>query len=418
MDEACFTLIQGLIAPNYARHAKQGSAPGQSAIKSLMAQRRLPEQGWDRLLIEHFLNSCALMDSNNFGARIGMDEREGRVDSDVLRQRHFGMTHGIGRSGDLTANQPKAAGSSLIYTLTNCLALDALKRCGARTTKTALVTPLCTGMTLALAMQTLAYTLTKPSGLPASAILGSPSAKDSCGGDTPGDTPGDRQPQTPITVLLPALPAVRRFVIWSRIDQKSCYKSILTAGLTPVVVELTLQDGQLVTDVSAITRCLEALQDQIMKMIDTAMQCGRVDCYIQSTDKNFFTPVGGSIIASRDEAFVRSVSAAYPGRASAGPIVDLLISLLSMGAQGLQTRLHSRQVLLEELIAEIGSFLALCGEAILPSPANEISIAISLDTLSTDQVRRLGAQLFYRGVTGPRAVPLGEVKDICNTTFA
>lgn len=37
------------------------------------------------------------------------------------------MGHGIGRSGDLVASQPKAAGSSLIAKLTKHLAKDALK---------------------------------------------------------------------------------------------------------------------------------------------------------------------------------------------------------------------------------------------------------------------------------------------------
>ena len=40
------------------------------------------------------------------------------------------MGHGIGRSGDLTEPQPKAAGSSVINRLTNDLALDALRAAG------------------------------------------------------------------------------------------------------------------------------------------------------------------------------------------------------------------------------------------------------------------------------------------------
>ena len=41
-------------------------------------------------------------------------------------------------------------------------------------------------------------------------------------------------------------------MIWSRIDQKSCFKSILTAGLEPVVVELSKKGEELVTDLKAI----------------------------------------------------------------------------------------------------------------------------------------------------------------------
>ncbi len=39
----------------------------------------------------------------------------------------------------------------------------------------------------------------------------------------------------------------------------------------------------------------------------------RVDAFVQSTDKNFMVPVGGSIIAGFDEKFIEKVSATYPG---------------------------------------------------------------------------------------------------------
>ena len=40
------------------------------------------------------------------------------------------LGHGIGRSGDIAAVQPKAAGSSLLMKLTNSLVLDCIRRCG------------------------------------------------------------------------------------------------------------------------------------------------------------------------------------------------------------------------------------------------------------------------------------------------
>lgn len=43
---------------------------------------------------------------------------------------HVRLSHGIGRSGDIAAVQPKAAGSSLLMKLTNCMALDAIKMAG------------------------------------------------------------------------------------------------------------------------------------------------------------------------------------------------------------------------------------------------------------------------------------------------
>ena len=42
----------------------------------------------------------------------------------------YSLAHGIGRSGDITAVQPKAAGSSLLMKLTNSLALDVIKLSG------------------------------------------------------------------------------------------------------------------------------------------------------------------------------------------------------------------------------------------------------------------------------------------------
>ena len=47
-------------------------------------------------------------------------------------------------------------------------------------------------------------------------------------------------------------------VIWPRIDQKSCYKGILTAGLTPIVVEQALVGDELCTDVVAVEAAVDA----------------------------------------------------------------------------------------------------------------------------------------------------------------
>lgn len=42
----------------------------------------------------------------------------------------FRLIHGIGRSGDISAVQPKAAGSSLLNKLTNSVVLDVIKLAG------------------------------------------------------------------------------------------------------------------------------------------------------------------------------------------------------------------------------------------------------------------------------------------------
>lgn len=47
------------------------------------------------------------MDSNNFPDNVGVGEREGRVACPLVARRHFRLAHGIGRSGDIAAEQPK-----------------------------------------------------------------------------------------------------------------------------------------------------------------------------------------------------------------------------------------------------------------------------------------------------------------------
>eukprot|EP00983_Pelagomonas_calceolata_P098877 1158397-Pelagomonas_calceolata.AAC.4 len=50
---------------------------------------------------------CALMDSNNFLDNVGAGEREGRVACPLVARQHYHLAHGIGRSGDIAAEQPK-----------------------------------------------------------------------------------------------------------------------------------------------------------------------------------------------------------------------------------------------------------------------------------------------------------------------
>ena len=45
-----------------------------------------------------------------------------------------------------------------------------------------------------------------------------------------------------------------------------------------------------------------------------AQRLGRVDVFVQSLDKNFLVPVGGSIIAGFDRSIVEHISKTYPGK--------------------------------------------------------------------------------------------------------
>lgn len=54
-------------------------------------------------------------------------------------------------------------------------------------------------------------------------------------------------------------------------------------------------------------------------------------------------PVGGALIYGNDKKLLKLVSELYPGRASAGPVLDLFVTLLSMGRNGFERLLKERK---------------------------------------------------------------------------
>ena len=130
MDAAFYDSASKLVDAHVVDQARQVEKTNRRPVQELVDQRRLPAKGWSDDAVEKLLRDCAAMDSNNFEENVGVGEREARVFSGVVRRRHFGLAHGVGRSGDVAAVQPKAAGSSLLAKLANALALDALKEAG------------------------------------------------------------------------------------------------------------------------------------------------------------------------------------------------------------------------------------------------------------------------------------------------
>eukprot|EP00439_Symbiodinium_sp_Y106_P086391 s2122_g32.t3 len=345
-----FDLLKGLVNTNYVEQAQQArnsrskqvttllTTPGH--VVQLLFSDCLVKSADD---IQLLLEEMASFDTNNFQGNVGVGEREGRVISDLVRRRHFGLTHGIGRSGDVMAEQPKAAGSSLIVQLTKYLALDAIRLAGIKAVKACAVLPAATGLTMTLVF--LALRQMRPQG---------------------------------------------RYVVW--IDQKSCFKAIGAAGLEPIVVELKPIEGTdaLGTDLEGMQAAIERVgADKVLcictttstfaprvpdfidevalvaskldlrphvinnayglqcskctHLIETGCRRGRVDAFVQSTDKNFMVPVGGAIVAGPSSALVDKVSSLYPGRASMGPVLDLFITLLSLGVSGWTGLLQERK---------------------------------------------------------------------------
>lgn len=69
----------------------------------LLNHRAIPKEPFDELTIQTLMNKIALMDSNNYQGNTGVGEREGRIFSSIVRAKSFGLGHGIGRSGDVSA---------------------------------------------------------------------------------------------------------------------------------------------------------------------------------------------------------------------------------------------------------------------------------------------------------------------------
>ena len=137
MDSGSFEAAGRLVGESYARQAREAGAGLQARVRQLLEQGKLPDQGWTDREVELVLAQLAAMDSNNFPGNCGVGEREGRVYSRLVRNRNYNTGHGVGRSGDLTEVQPKAAGSSLVNKLTNSMLRDVLKISGLTTVKAA-----------------------------------------------------------------------------------------------------------------------------------------------------------------------------------------------------------------------------------------------------------------------------------------
>src|SRR5262249_48756919 len=150
MNPTNFAQLNKIIPPSIVQQALDARHQREALVKTLLSQRSLPAAGWDDAAIELLLWEISTMDSNNFLAQVGVGEREGRIASTLVARRHWNLSHGIGRSGELQENQPKAAGSSLLALITTALALDALHLAGFQSLTKCIVIPVATGMSITL----------------------------------------------------------------------------------------------------------------------------------------------------------------------------------------------------------------------------------------------------------------------------
>jgi len=152
------------------------------------------------------------------------------------------------------------------------------------------------------------------------------------------------------------------------------------------------------------------------------------------------------------------VGRSYAGRASAAPVIDLVVTLLSMGLNGYRTLLHRRRILVGKFRRRLSKIARTHGERILTCPGNTVSFGMTLDALAgsdkricaeddevdtfhrdrkeLDEKRKemdkesllllhrhttlLGSMLFSRCISGTRVVPGFDIgrKEICGISFS
>ncbi|EDV94822.1 O-phosphoseryl-tRNA(Sec) selenium transferase [Drosophila grimshawi] len=413
---------QKLVPNNYLQLGLEAQRVKQRHVKELLEKRKLPENGWRDEEIEELVHQLAALDSNNFAHNVGLGEREARIACRLVARRHYNFGHGIGRSGDLLEAQPKAAGSTLLAALTNALLFELLQMLGMHSCRGCFLVPMATGMTLMLCLQALRK----------------------------------RRPNA-------------KYVLWSRIDQKSCFKAITAAGLQPIVIPCLLleQEQSLITDCEKFKEKIEELgadsilclytttscfaprnSDNIVAIaklaksnslphlvnnayglqvaaisgqLEKAQRVGRIDYFVQSTDKNLLVPVGGAIVASSDEQLLQHLASCYAGRASSSQTLDVFMTLLSLGCSGYQSLLVQRQQRYQCLKQRLQQFAKEHNETVPQMADNHISLALTLGTLTScpggRNIVELGAMLHTRGISGVRVVPVAQLKSIDGYEF-
>lgn len=220
---------------------------------------------------------------------------------------------------------------------------------------------------------------------------------------------------------------------------------------------------------------------QSTKCMHLVERCGNIcgnqnfTVFVQSTDKNFMVPVGGSVIAGFNKSWLQNISQVYPGelldvvrsvhrrncgeysskrlssvvgRASATPTIDLFITLMSMGVKGYKQLVKERTESFRLMKSEMQGLARKFGERVLETKNNPISIGkgmnyfssfsfpphamrysiITLSMLLTisamtlcnvldvngdgKSISEVGSMLFTRNVSGVRVITGKDVKTI------
>jgi O-phospho-L-seryl-tRNASec:L-selenocysteinyl-tRNA synthase len=374
-------------------------------VRDVLNRRQFPDNALTDLQLEIMFQLLSSLDTDKDPEAARVGEREARIASPFIGHLSAGFNHGVGRSGQLVAPQPKAPGSSLMQQVANNVAVDAIRKLGLSNMKSGIVTPLSTGMSISLILSA----LRREQGI--------------------------------------------KHVLFPRIDHTSPHRAIAFSGLEEIVVPTIINGDAVQADLGNLEKrikntescavlatttffppresdpvkeiarvCAEnamplvinnaygVQSEKTMGAIRSAADAGRVDAIVQSSDKNFLAPVGGSVIVSPSETFIEQVTETYAGRASAAPIVQTLAALLAIGFdkyKELQRQQINNLAFLSDRMAELADKF---GQRVL-SVWNPVACAITIDGVDA---KELGARLYNARVTGPRAVEKGESGSSCD----
>ena len=398
----------------------QRNSSMQSKWKALLKEQRLPVEGWSGGSIEGFLYQLSGLDGNNFGGVIGMGEREGRICNELIKRRHFGFAHGMGRSGNLKDSQPKAVGSSILIRLTHRLIESALRVWGFDRSAMrggSIILPVCTGMSIAQVLLSMNFPFKE------------------------ANTRNNNKNKNRVILL--------------RIDQKSCVKAIRAAECEMILLEGLIEGDQIVTDlealelllkessgngsIRAVVSCVSCFAprspDKLVQIgrlcrkyrvghvvnaayggtseracnliNNTLIEGGRIDAVVMSLDKNFEVPVGGAVVFGPEEELIERIGSRWPGRAGASHIIDLFIALLSKGQKGILAAKTDRIEAFNHFKKRL-KYSEQCCWSLMKTPQNDISLALKLPVGLGDTA--LGSKLFHRNISGARVIQISSPK--------
>ncbi len=387
--------IEGILPKNMENRGKLILKDNLKEIEEILNHRTILKKGLDDEKIRLFLKVLSLMDTDKDPKSIRIGEREGRISSMIQEELVSGFCHGVGRSGNLIDPQPKAPGASIMYGLTNNILKSFLKNLGLKVY--AMATPVATGMSIALCLSASRKMYNSNMVIYPYAAHKSPIKAVSFAG------------------LKMRLVETRLYGDAVRVDvgdiEDAIKKEVKENNNPCVLSTLTFfppRESDNIEEIAKICRDYDiphiingayAIQNKYyINKLNKAFKY-RVDAVVSSSDKNLLTPIGGGIVYSKDKKFLKEISYSYPGRACATPIVNILVSLLSMGMNK-YIELMKQQRESRELLHEKLSSLAKKTNNKVLNISNPISLCVSVNS---DPVEIAG-KLYNLRITGPRGV--------------